>query len=510
MNGQEENKMSKIGKIIIGIVLVANLAAVCYYVVDSYELRKEIRDVGRMKVDLPDDFKQAVATKALESTEQMAKNALDENMRRVQMTSKQLSESTKKMAKEILDENAKFMHDEMQESKVDVALNLAEKAKAAGNYDLAGKYAINAITHRGQESGIECFNKYKEIIVSATNEADDWKMMNYDLLESLILNAVVDGNAADVESLVAMIKEVRQAKDALVAQLPQEEELPVPEIKKEEAVHENMQNLLGMAEILRKKLNSSSEAEKNLCVSNIRECYQSVVSLYGTLLCEQSESVDADEVEVCRQLLEKSTQLAKNFEKELSTPYYVAVSNDVEKLNMYCAGILQGELGVADGRFTETITNTQQYVSELRKTAMNITDEDMAKSVTKLLSEVVGKIMEQLQKKRMESYQQFAINEIFAAAYVYDDFGTEVDDDSKDRRMRKAWSHLRLVSPGLLIPEVSEFYSSVWNKLFDTYADGQHGPEDGLDGRKDLKNLKKPTRWKMQRAKERGKQLEDF
>ena len=138
---------------------------------------------------------------------------------------------------------------------------------------------------------------------------------------------------------------------------------------------------------------------------------------------------------------------------------------------------------------------------------LKITDEKMAHEVTSLLTDDIAKCLDELSRKRMEVYQQFAIEQITMAAKIYDRNGSKFDDDKKDVAMRDAWRFLRLVSPGLLVPEVSEFYSSVWNKLFDSYADGQEGPQDGMENSKDLK---KTTRWKIQRAKERGRQLEDF
>ncbi len=384
------------------------------------------------------------------------------------------------------------------------AMGLAMKAKGEGNYDLALTYAVNAIGHRGR--GIDCFRMYFDLVVSASDQTPEWKLGHLDRIEKLIVGAIASVDVDDVEEMISLVGEVRKANDVVVAQTSESEIEAEPILKKEEIAHNKMTELVEHIAALKKKM-EDDVVNRDLYAGMIRSDYQSIEVLYSALIEEDDEGMDKNIVDECGKLYQEAKQALVGFEQYLSKPYYDAICKEVEKIKEECRSVVIN--ADADGRITKKLKEVNRRIADVRTKILKITDVTMAHEATRILSEDIGTSLDELSRKRMEAYQRYALLEIKAAAKCFDDKGTEFFNKDKDKQMREAWKHLQNVSPGLLVPEVSEFYSSVWNKLFDAYADGAKGPEDGMENDKKSK-LHPPTRWKIQRAKERGKQLEDF
>lgn len=383
------------------------------------------------------------------------------------------------------------------------AMRLAEEAKSAGEYDMACNYVVNAIAHRRKD--IQCFNLYFDIIKSAESSAE-WKQEHIERLEKYIVSAVVGGAATEIKYLVSLAGAVRRASEEMLAQMPSEDEMESV-LRKEEIARDKITEFIGHISVLKKKMEDGG-VNKELYVGMIRSDYQNIDVLYSALIGEDDTEMDKRVVAECGELYRDVKQAQIRFERDLSEPYYKAICDEVEKIKGDCGNVdMDWRAWGACGQITKKLKDINRRVADVRAEMLKITDEKMAHEVTSLLTDDIAKCLDELSRKRMEVYQQFAIEQITMAAKIYDRNGSKFDDDKKDVAMRDAWRFLRLVSPGLLVPEVSEFYSSVWNKLFDSYADGQEGPQDGMENSKDLK---KTTRWKIQRAKERGRQLEDF
>lgn len=382
------------------------------------------------------------------------------------------------------------------------AMDLAMKAKGVGDFDLALTYAVNAIGHRG--NGVDCFRMYFDIVTSAAEQTPEWKIGHFDRLEKLIAGAIVSVDVDAVEDMIRLAGEVREANDAVTPQISEEESEPI--LKKEEIAHNKMSELVEHIATLKKKM-EGDVVNKDLYIGMIRSDYQSIDVLYSALIGEDDIGMDKGVVDECGTLYREAKHSLAVFEQYLSKPHYDAIVAEVEKIKDECWSVTINE--EADGHITEKLKEVNRRIADVRTKMLKITDEVTAQKATALISGDLTKCIDELSQKRIESYQQFAIRKISAAAKLYDEKGKKWDDDKKDVAMREAWSHLRYVSPSLLVPEVSEFYSSVWNKLFDSYADGQKGPLDGMQYDKNCM-FHPTTRWKIQRAKERGKQLEDF
>lgn len=382
------------------------------------------------------------------------------------------------------------------------AMNLAIKAKGEGNFDLALTYAVNAIGHRGK--GVDCFRVYFDIVTSAAEQAPEWKIGHFDRLEKLIAGSIASVDVDDIEGMIRLAGEVREANDAVAPQISEDEEESEPVLKKEEIAHNKMTELLEHVAVMKKKM-ECDVVNKELYVGMIRSDYQSIDVLYSALIGEDDTGMDKNVVDECGKLYRGAKQALVVFEQYLSKPYYEAICAEVEKIKGECRSVTINP--DADSHITGKLKEVNRRIADVRAKILKITDEAMAQKATAIISGDIAKCLDELSRKRMESYQQFAIRQISKAAKLYDERGKKWDDDKKDATMREAWGYLRYVSPALLVPEVSEFYSSVWNKLFDSYADGQKGP---LDGMENCKYPSKPTRWKIQRANERGKQLGDF
>ena len=384
------------------------------------------------------------------------------------------------------------------------AMDLARKARSEGNFDLALTYAVNAIGHRG--NGVECFRMYFDIVTSSAEQTPEWKIGHFDRLEKLIAGSIASVDVDDVEGMIRLAGEVREANDAVTPQISEDDEESESVLKKEEIAHNKMTELLEHVAVMKKKM-EGDVVNKELYVGMIRSDYQSIDVLYSALIGEDDVGMDKGVVDECGKLYRGAKQAAAGFEQCLSKPHYDAIVAEVKKITNECWRVtINGE---ADGHITEKLKEVNRRIADVRTKMLKITDEVTAQKATALISGDLTKCLDELSQKRMESYQQFAIRQISAAAEIYDEKGKKWDDDKKDDAMRRAWSHLRYVSPSLLVPEVSEFYTSVWNKLFDSYADGQNGPLDGMQYDKNCM-FRPTTRWKIQRAKERGKQLEDF
>ena len=384
------------------------------------------------------------------------------------------------------------------------AMDLAMKAKGEGNFDLALTYAVNAIGHRG--NGVDCFRVYFDIVTSAAEQTPEWKIGHFDRLEKLIAGAIASVDVDDIEGMIRLAGEVREANDAVTPQISEDEEESEPVLKKEEIAHSKMTELLEHIAVMKKKI-EGDVVNKELYVGMIRSDYQSIEVLYSALIGEDDTGMDKNVVDECGKLYRGAKHASVEFERYLSKPYYDAICAEADEIEKECRNV---DINIyPNGHITGKLKEVNRRIADIRTKMLRITDESMAQRMTVRISSDIAKCLDDLSRKRMESYQQFAIRQISLAAQLYDEKGKKWDDDKKDVAMRQAWSYLCHVSPALLVPEVSEFYSSVWNKLFDSYADGQKGPQDGMQYDKDCK-FRPPTRWKIQRAKERGEQLEDF
>ena len=388
------------------------------------------------------------------------------------------------------------------------AVELANAARSSGDSDLARIYAVNAISHGNDNVGVDCYKLYYDIIAEAAGKDDDWRIENYDRLEKFIASAIALKSAEDVTALLDLAGKVRGSREELVNKNLDEPEEEEPVAKKEEIARDNLDRLAKRIDFLSRKvsgLSSERQDDRELLAAMVRETFQNVETLYSALIGEDDPTMEAATLTQCYEKYKAAKMSLSEFEKSWSFNAYKSIEEDVDVIKRESSS--QEVTGVDDGHFTQSIVNIRMRVAKLREKALGITAEEYARNVAKWLGEDIAKVIDELSKKRMESYQQFAIANIKTAAECVDKYGSKFDDDKKDWCMRKAWGTMQYVSPGLLVPEVSEFYTKVWTTMFDKWADGQHGPEDGLDGDK---NLSKPTRWKLMRAKARGKQLEDF
>ena len=69
--------MNKLLKFLLVVTVVANLAALVYFINDSMALRRQIADISNIRIQLPEEFKRTVADQTVVSTRTMAKETLD-------------------------------------------------------------------------------------------------------------------------------------------------------------------------------------------------------------------------------------------------------------------------------------------------------------------------------------------------------------------------------------------------------------------------------------------------
>ena len=80
---RKEKKVTKLMKIMFGAAVIANLAVLMYFINDFRTLRKQIADINNIRVQLPEEFKNAVADQTSASTKAMARDILGQSSRGV-------------------------------------------------------------------------------------------------------------------------------------------------------------------------------------------------------------------------------------------------------------------------------------------------------------------------------------------------------------------------------------------------------------------------------------------
>ena len=80
---RKEKKMTKLMKVLLVATVIANLSALVYFIDDSRTLRKQIADINNIRIQLPEEFKNAVAEQTTVSTKSMAKDVLEQASRGV-------------------------------------------------------------------------------------------------------------------------------------------------------------------------------------------------------------------------------------------------------------------------------------------------------------------------------------------------------------------------------------------------------------------------------------------
>lgn len=73
--------MTKLMKVVLVVTVIANLAALVYFIDDSRTLRKQIADINNIRIQLPEEFKHAVADQTTASTKSMAREVLMQSSR---------------------------------------------------------------------------------------------------------------------------------------------------------------------------------------------------------------------------------------------------------------------------------------------------------------------------------------------------------------------------------------------------------------------------------------------
>ena len=80
---RKEKKMTKLMKVLLVATVIANLSALVYFIDDSRTLRKQIADINNIRVQLPEEFKNAVADQTSASTKAMVRDVLEQASRGV-------------------------------------------------------------------------------------------------------------------------------------------------------------------------------------------------------------------------------------------------------------------------------------------------------------------------------------------------------------------------------------------------------------------------------------------
>ena len=75
--------MNKLMKFLLVATVVANLAALVYFINNSRALRKQISDINNIRIQLPEEFKNAVADQTTASTKSMARDVLEQSSKGV-------------------------------------------------------------------------------------------------------------------------------------------------------------------------------------------------------------------------------------------------------------------------------------------------------------------------------------------------------------------------------------------------------------------------------------------
>ena len=208
-----------------------------------------------------------------------------------------------------------------------------------------------------------------------------------------------------IMDLVSLAGDARRDNEEIMAQMIGGEENE-PDLNKEEVAHNTMTELAEHIEVLREKMEGDL-INKDLYAGMIRNDYQRIDLLYSALIGEDNEGMDSNVVDECGKIYQEVKQELVAFEQYLSKPYYDAICNEVKKIKEECSSVAINK--EADGHITKKLKEVNRRIAEIRAKILKITDEAMVQKATAILSGDMVNCLDELSRKRMESYQQYSI-----------------------------------------------------------------------------------------------------
>ena len=100
---RKEKKVTKLMKIMFGAAVIANLAVLMYFINDFRTLRKQIADINNIRVQLPEEFKNAVADQTSASTKAMARDIRGQSSRGVAEELARMGKSNEQAIERLVD-----------------------------------------------------------------------------------------------------------------------------------------------------------------------------------------------------------------------------------------------------------------------------------------------------------------------------------------------------------------------------------------------------------------------
>lgn len=492
--------------------IIANFAALLYFIHDSRGLRKQIADINNIRIQLPEEFKKTVADQTIVSMKSMAKDVFEQSSmsiaENVQSVVSQLRHEVvrldnlcqnreSKLAKKVADAEFAYSRYESDPSN-EVAILYLQIAIRKNPSELRYiKSMWSVVEKSGMDAGL--IQEYQTMLSYCLDEATadhlpELTMLVKDLRVAVAKrkdSADVSEDRSDDETRIAELKEWLSANDLVPEFNAHAKEVVARRLEildmlavldeggDYDAERESAELIIRVidaavrikgflrqadSEIARiGRINVSSEEELRDVLSGlgaimvaqpISSAQQDVCALYGTVLSARHTNA----VDVCKKEVEALDRLVRDSFRKVD-------KMKAEKINVCVDGIDKALTDAGAAKLTARLSNYEKQGKIISGYIGAISDPVISNGVLSRQLEILKKAKE-VQRLRMKKYQEESAAEMREIAKEIRKYKDEAwRKEYKKNQAVPLLKRLVKIDPGLLVPEIYELYQYEYSQL---------------------------------------------